>query len=272
MTEDEYLFQLARLLTRREDQIRSDVRGPLLEVLLRLRPLLLTLFAPGTSAPLRSFLYARLRPQLRAIIQPLSNIYYTLIRTALPATHTDLRTLNTAYFRLPPDTLPTPTLTTLLSNSIVLNRPARDLLAPSPTGLSPLTLQLERLLDATIQAAILRDAPPDAIASLLLTGTASRPTIRKGTVANAWLNRLAATTSSLLWSLNPPLQQEAADATPASAVERPLTGWRWNAVLDPKTCPICRPFHNTVAATPEDFPSGPPPLHPRCRCVTIPLY
>jgi hypothetical protein len=274
VTEDQYLFQLARLLTRREDQIRSEVRGPLLEVLLRLRALLLTLFAPGTSAPLRSFLYAQLRPQIRTTIQPLANAYFTLIRTALPPVHTDLRTLNTTFFRLPPNTFPTPTLTLLLTGATVLKRPARTLLAPGPTGLSPLTLQLERLLDASIQAAILRDAPAEAVATLLLTGTTSRPTIRKGTVANAWLDRLTATTSSLLWSLNPPLQQEAATASTSlpSAVDRPLTGWRWNAVLDPKTCPICRPLHNTLAATPDDFPSGPPPLHPYCRCVTIPLY
>lgn len=272
MTEDEYLLQLARALTRREDLLRSEIRTPLLELLLRLRALILTIYAPGTSAPLRTFLYSRLRPQILALIQPLTTTYYTSLRTILPELHTDLRTLNTAYFRLPDNTLPTPTLTTLLTTATILNRPARTLLAPGPTGISPLTLQLERLLETSVQAAILRDAPADAIASLLVTGTASRPTIRKGTIANAWLDRITATTSALLWSLNPPLQQQAADATPTSAVDRPITGWRWNAVLDPKTCPICRPLHNTVAASIDDFPSGPPPLHPRCRCITIPLY
>ena len=267
MTEQEFLVALARALTRREDLLSAELRPQLLEILLRIRQLLLTSFAPAGSAPLRSFLYAQLRQQILALLQPLINDYYTRIRVALRATHNDLLRINAEFFNVPLDRLTALTLDDLLTTATVLNRSARALLAPTATGISPLTLQLERLLDTTVQAAILRDDPVERISSLLLTGPATRPTIRKGTVANAWLDRLTATTSALLWSLAVPAQQQV-----TVEADTPPTAWRWNAILDPKTCPICRPLHNTVQTDYRNFPSGPPPVHPRCRCIILPVY
>jgi hypothetical protein len=267
MTEQQFLTALARALTRREDLLRSDLRPQLLELLLRIRALLLESFAPTTSAPLRSFLYSQLRPEILALIQPFANAYYASIRTILPEAHADLRRINATLFNLSPSTLPTPTLEALLTSATVLNRSARALLAPSPTGLSPITLQLERLLDTTILAAILRDEPTDRLTSHLFATTSAGPTIRKGTVSNAWLERLRATNSALLWSL---VTSSLTEAAALSA--RPPDRWQWNAVLDPATCPRCRPLHGTTAASPEDFPEGPSPLHPFCRCFPIPLW
>ena len=51
MTEQEFLTALARALTRREDLLRSTLRPQLLELLLRIRALLLQSFAPTASAP-----------------------------------------------------------------------------------------------------------------------------------------------------------------------------------------------------------------------------
>ena len=262
MTEDEYLLALARALTRAEDLLTTEARPLLLELAARIRALLLSSFAPATSAQLRAFLYSQLRPQILALLQPLTATYLNRLLALLPDLHTSLRTTNAAYFSVPQTDLTAPTAAALLASAQILRRPASTLLTPTPSGISPLTLQLERLLDTTVQAAILRDEPTPTILDLITT---SRTTIRKGTVTNAWLDRLGATSAALLWSLNPPIQQEAATLTP-----NPPTTWRWNAVLDPKTCPICRPLHNTVAPSPTDFPSGPPPLHPRCRCVILP--
>jgi hypothetical protein len=263
MTEDEYLLALARALTRNEDLLATEARPILLELALRIRALLLSSFAPATSAQLRAFLYAQLRPQILALIQPLTATYLTRLLALLPPTHASLRTINAEFFRIPPTALTTPTAPTLLTGATVLRRPASTLLTPSPTGLSPLTLQLERLLDITIQAAILRDEPTSRILDLI---TPSRTTISRGSALNAWLDRLRATTASILWSLNLAIQEEA-----ASLSDEPPTAWRWNAVLDPKTCPICRPLDGRVERTPTSFPSGPPPVHPYCRCVLIPI-
>jgi len=275
MTEDEYLLQLARAITSREDLIAAEVRPLLLELALRIRTLLLQSFGQATSQPLRALLYNQIRPQLLVLLQQLADLYYTQIRTTLPQLYTALLPIHARFANITPDSLTTPPLTDLLAGATVLNRSARDLLAPGPTGISPLTLQLERLLDTTIQPALLREVPTDKLLSSLVavrtsTGTASgilTPLLRKGTVVNAWSDRLGATTAALLWSLNLPIQQEATQVSDTSPAL-----WRWNAILDPKTCPICRPLDGTTAPTPDAFPNGAPPVHPRCRCITVPVF
>jgi hypothetical protein len=261
MTEDQLLEALARLLTRREDLTNAAFRRALLELALRIRALLSTL--PTEGQLLRTLRYNQLRPQILAALQTLTNTYYTELRLNLPTLHATLTELLYRFYAL--TTLPpAPTLDTLLTTTNVLNRSTRTLFAPAPTGLSPFTLQLERLLDTSVRAAILRDAP---LPELLDTITPrSARALRKSTVANAWFDRLGATTAAIYWSLVTPISTEAASTT-----DQPPTAWRWNAILDPKTCPICRPLHNTVAPNPNAFPNGAPPVHPRCRCITIPL-
>jgi hypothetical protein len=272
MTEDEYLLQLARAITSREDLIAAEVRPILLELALRIRALLFQSFGQTTSQPLRALLYNQLRPQILTLLQQLVDLYYTQIRTTLPDLYPILATTHARFART--DTIPTPPLTDLLAGATVLNRSARDLLSPGPTGISPLTLQLERLLDTTIQPALLRETTTDKLLASVVAvrtsnGTESgilTPLIRKGTVLNAWLDRLGATTAALLWSLNTPIQQEVISETD------PPDFYRWNAILDPKTCPICIPLDNTTAPTPAAFPNGAPPVHPRCRCITVPVF
>jgi SPP1 gp7 family putative phage head morphogenesis protein len=272
MTEDEYLLQLARAITKREDLIAAEIRPILLELALRIRALLFQSFGYAVGQPLRALLYNQLRPQILTLLQQLVDLYFTQIRTTLPDLYPLLATTHSRFARTTTP-IPTPPLTDLLTGTTVLNRSARDLLAPGPTGISPLTLQLERLLDTTIQPALLLETPTDKLLASLVavrtsTGTESgvlTPLIRKGTVINAWLDRLGATTAALLWSLNTPIQQEA-------VADNPPDFWRWNAILDPKTCPICRPLDGTTAPTPTAFPSGAPPVHPRCRCITVPIF
>ena len=43
----------------------------------------------------------------------------------------------------------------------------------------------------------------------------------------------------------------------------------WSAMLDVRTCPECAALHGTVRRASEGFEGGPPPLHPRCRCVPV---
>jgi SPP1 gp7 family putative phage head morphogenesis protein len=46
-----------------------------------------------------------------------------------------------------------------------------------------------------------------------------------------------------------------------------VTGYRWIATLDQRTCLVCAPLDNTV----QKFGEGPvPPLHPQCRCAIAP--
>jgi len=271
MTPDEYLVAIAKAITRAEDDLSRDLRPRLLELALRLRALLATL-GPSTSPTVRAFLYAQLRTQILELLQRLLvNPYYASLRTSLLALEPRLLPLAEKLLRLPKGTLSPSELEQLLRTTTVLSRPTAVLLAPGATGISPLTLQLERLLNTTVQSAFMRELPTpqllDAVLPQRLLRTSSVP---KGTAANAMYERLQATGAAVLWSLNTNTVQRA--SAEARLNDLAPTGWRWNAILDPRTCPICRPLHNTFAPEITDFPYGPPALHPRCRCVVIPEF
>ena len=108
MTEDEYLLQLARAITSREDLIAAEVRPLLLELALRIRALLFQSLGQSTSQPLRALLYNQLRPQILALLQQLADRYYAQIRTALPELYPLLATTHARFARIntPPQTPP----------------------------------------------------------------------------------------------------------------------------------------------------------------------
>ena len=244
MTEDAYILALARALTRDEDLLAAEARPLLLELALRIRALLLTL--PEGQA-LRAFTWRTMRLQVLVLLQQISNLIYLQIRTPLLPLATRIAT---------------PTAGTTL----------RTLFTPSAaTNASPYALQLLKLLENTVLPAFITDRPTPAIAGSILSvrniAGQARPALRKGDVANAWLARTKAITSATLWSLVVPIQQSAATATSTT-----ITGFRWNAILDPKTCPLCIALNGTVVKEIENFQPTPPPRHPLCRCVAIPLF
>jgi SPP1 gp7 family putative phage head morphogenesis protein len=46
-----------------------------------------------------------------------------------------------------------------------------------------------------------------------------------------------------------------------------VTGWRWLAVLDLRTCPICWALHGSIFKTKEKMAT-----HPNCRCTMTPVF
>ena len=268
MDEDAYILALARALTRDEDLLAAEARPLLLELALRIRALLLTL--PEGQA-LRAFTWRTMRLQILELLQQISNLIYTQIRDPLLPLATSITTSTAKFFRLPLTDLPTPTLTTLITTPTA-GTTLRTLFSPTAaTNASPYAGQLLKLLENTVLPAFLTDRPTPAIAGSILSvrtvAGEARPALRKGDVANAWLARTKAITSATLWSLVVPIQQA---ATTASA--RPIKGFRWNAILDPKTCPLCVALNGTVVKELQDFQPAPPPRHPLCRCVAIPLF
>lgn len=273
MTDDEkrHLEALARLIAGAEDRLAAALRPQVLELSLQLRQLLAQL-GPSTAPAVRALLYSRLRPQILALLQRLLvNPYYAALRESLLAVEPRLLPLAEKLLRLPRATLAPSPLEALLAGTSVLGRPTSALLAPDGSGISPLTLQLERLLNTTVQSATLREEPLTALLSAVgPERTPRNGAVPKGTAANAIYDRLQATGAAVLWSLN--TNTVARAAREAGINDLAPTGWRWNAVLDPRTCPVCRPLHDTFAPEITDFELGPPPLHPRCRCVLLPQF
>jgi hypothetical protein len=268
MNEDEaYLRALAALTFRAENTLNADLYPLLLALVLRLRPLLATL--PNASIS-RQLDYPRIRRTITTEIQTTSNAIFALVRPALNALEPQALELSANYFSA---TIPLqPRFSAeLLQQTRIGPQSLLTLFTPTAaTGLSPFTLQFLNLLERSLQPRFLTNTPTtEIIETLVPVRTRPRliPIPAKGTILSSWRARVSAITAAAFWAIVYNTQQRAAAISP----RRP-TGWRWNAILDPKTCPICRPLHNTTAEAPWAFPEGPPPIHPQCRCVVLPTY
>lgn len=276
MTNEQYLRELARALTRREDLTAAQAKDKLYELALRIYALLITRLPPTRFE--RELRWPALRAEALRAIEPVAQELYALLTEGVIAAESEAIRLALRLYGLPAGAIgPRPTAQLLLETR-VLAQPLSVLGAPSGvTGVSPLALQLMRLLERSVFPAFFADLPTAAIVSKVAqvrTRNGQREALAtKGSVANAWRERFRGITAATIWGPVAIATERAAAAAVAQgilpAAQPPL--WRWNAVLDPRTCPVCRPLDGTTAPSPRAFPSGPPPLHPLCRCVVIPI-
>jgi hypothetical protein len=200
---------------------------------------------------------------------------YAALRFSLLGAEGAVSAYTAALLQMPIDALPPRTPADVHAQTRVLNASLTALFTPSPlTRVSPFALQLLRLIEASVNAALIRNAPTPEVADAVAPPPRATPEGRrrprvapKGTALNAMVARVGSVTAAALWAL-PAASQRRALALGAE----PPDAWRWYAVLDARTCAICRPLHGTTAPTPDAFPFGPPALHPRCRCVVLPVY
>lgn len=179
-------------------------------------------------------------------------------------------------YALPAQALVPRPVTELLDATVVLGAPISRLFTPDPrSGSSPFALQLLRLLERSLLPIFFQELPTQVAAERVIgtrtTAGIVTPVPRRGTVANAWVERYRAIVAAALWSVVTPAQLRAVSAVALTGAAAPVA-WQWNAILDPRTCPICRPLDGAIAPTPDAFPRGAPPLHPLCRCIVLPLF
>jgi hypothetical protein len=268
MTPNAFLREVAAAITRQEDLNDREVRDILYELALRLYALLLARL-PATNFE-RQLRWPQLRAELLPQFQRTSDVIREVLYSRIAATNELLRSPIGSYFEIPPNAIRLRPLPEVLDTTRVLATPLSELFTPSPvTGLSPFAVQLLRLAERSLLPAFFKDEDTRTVASRVIgtrtvagrqTGIATR-----GTIASAWRERLRGITAGALWAQLVPLQELALQQSGGVA-----TGWEWIAVLDPKTCPVCRPLDGTTAPAPALFPRGAPPLHPKCRCVVIP--
>lgn len=264
---EDYIRALALAITRQEDQTDSEMKGALFLLALRIRALVLTLPDSGIARQLE---YPRLAPRILGEIQNTSNRIFAILRTRLEGIERlSLQAAGQLFDTTPPQGRP---VSILLEQTRVGVQSLLALFRPNERiGSSEFAAQLMRLLDKSLQLEFLRDTPTDAVADKVVEVRIRKgdevPVVNKGSVANAWRFRAKAVVAAAYWQIAFNAQQR----TAVNAV-RVIEEWEWNAVLDPKTCPICRPLDGERSPYPNGFPQGPPPLHPNCRCILIPIY
>lgn len=262
-----FVRTVALTLTRQEDITNKDAQDALYRFALAIYWLLLRQLPEGQLERLMA--WQRLRPRVIALAEEAAAQLHEALTPRLIATEAALQEPTAQLYGVAP--LPPRPIGVVLAETRVLGIGVSRLLTPSPAGApSPFATQLVRLLERTLLPQIMRDSALDAITASILTPrtTRGRTTLlpRKGTAANAFRERFRSITAASFWALTTPTLLRYATQTGVS-----ITEWRWNAILDPKTCPVCRPLHNTTAPLPAAFPHGAPPLHPNCRCYALPV-
>lgn len=276
MTITEYVRQLAEVLTRQEDLSDAEARDILYELALRIYALLLRDLPSGRFE--RYMAWPRIRRELIPLLLHTNDRIQQILYSRLTAVEQLIQAPVAEYINIPPNALPPRPVAELLDRTVVSGQRVSELFVPAPrTGVSPFVLQLLSMLERSVLGAFFQDTPTLQVAQKVIgvrtRGAQQVPVVTKGTVANAWRERLRSITAAALWNtVTPAIERGAAVAAQRSGGQRRVQQWRWNAVLDPATCPVCRPLHNTTAPTPQMFPRGAPPLHPRCRCIAVPEW
>lgn len=273
MTPNEYLRELAQAITQQEDLNDDEAKDVLYELALRIYALLLRELPDERLERYMRWRQIRTRIvlELLSVNDRLAQQLYTRMAT------TELLVSDVArrYFQLPIGAVPPRLLTEVLDTTRVVGVPVSGLFVRNPrTGLTPFVTQLLQLLERSVVGMFFTDPPTAELAAKVIGVRTSVgrqvPVASKGTVANAWRDRVQSIVAAALWGTVQPAIGRAAETARQSGASRQVLQWRWSAILDPRTCPVCRPLHRRLEESPEDFPQGPPPLHPRCRCVLIP--
>ena len=277
---DAYALLIAQHLLEREREMDRRLRALLYLALLELAPLIAALPNEPMS---RSVRWRALRPTIYAYITPLSDALNAALNEALLALEPLILALATARISTAPPPPPRPLAAirnaTRVPNgrlALLFNRPPRPLFtAPAPSAFDR---QLYGVLDRLILGAT---APSATLATTLLNAPPTPPTTRAptrprlpqapqgpGSVFSNWRHRINATISHALWSQHTDAATRAWTTATSDAPEP--EGWRWNAVLDPATCPYCRRRDGETHPTLTAF-GDLPPAHARCRCIVIPI-
>ena len=284
MTPDEYLIASGTALRRNEKSVEDDTKALLLLLLWRLRQSLIASL-PDNGLSRQLTLEALLAPFarelqdysaqfLRILLLQLEEIDAEHSRRA--AEYAGLQLTLRDYRPRRGDDL----LSTTRSGGLT---PLR-LFTPSPTtGLSPYTAGHLRAIRAKILAGLMRDDSTIEIARTIVAERTRagfiQPINSRGTTYSALRNRDTALIANAVWEVSgyaerAVFQRQAyltTDYAPVPGVPGfASAGWRWHAILDPATCPICRPLDGLTRDRPTAFPYT-PPVHPRCRCRILPI-
>lgn len=274
MTNDEFLRELAIALTRLEDLTAPEAEQVLYELATRIYALLLAKL-PETRVE-RYWAWPQLRREIEPLLQSAAQRLSALAFSRTIAAEDAVVALAAQLFDLPPKALVPRSAERVLDETRVLEMPVSMMFAPEPrTGLITFALQMLRLLERQVLAGLVAEASREELARKVLEVRTVRgrgqPRFPRGTVANAWRERFRSVLAGALWGVVTPTLNRATTAQQLLSDRITVLEWRWNAILDPRTCPICRPLHNTTAPSPQLFPRGAPPLHPLCRCVVLPV-
>jgi len=284
MTENEYLLSTYSLLSKYEAQVNNDTKALLLLLLWRLRQALIaSLPDKGLS---RRLLLSPLLYTFGLELQAYSDLYLSILLTQLEevdALHAE-RAAEYAGLRLTlRDYKPRRGEALLGSTRSGGNTLLARFTPDEKTGLSPYTNSHLNAIRGRLLGALIREDATIEIARLIVAERTRsgivQPINARGTIYSTLRNRDTALTSNAIWEVSGVAERAVFERKKYLTTQYPEfegapiygeRGWRWNAVLDPATCPVCRPLDGLIRQRITEFPYI-PPVHPRCRCRILPI-
>jgi len=260
--EKKLLTLLVVLTGRVENQLRQVGRQTLVPIYILLRRLVLQL---STTGIFRQYEWLRLRDQARLILMRLSDSFSSELLARLNLMEPGLRRIAADHINRPlPPALPQRTMAETATATVVLGAPLSQQFAPGATNLF-VERHLEDL-DRTVQKGLMADRSTADIADDVIKVTTirgeERGVLGTGSAARRAASKLRNFAAAAVWAV---VNSETSRIWQTGGPRE----WIWIAVLDPATCPICRPLANQVRPTRAGFGIE-PPAHPNCRCVILP--
>ena len=284
MTEEEkrqerLLLLLLALSQQTEKQINGAYRPTLLNSMRKIRRLIQRMSPSGQFRALEwQILAPQALPMLEEITVSMRSAILPEIQTLLPEVQ------DAAYdYSLPEETEPQqlqPVSQQQLLNTLqIAGAGALVAMMGNRNGPNRYTLGMASDLSKTVRGMILGEKTTQEISDKVLKLLNNRgkvvAKINTGSYANQMWARSKNTVAAVVWDgVSQQLMESWKDVS--------ATRWRWNARLDPKTCPICRPLSGKILPKPVRMQMtrwgiqapgvpGYPPIHANCRCSILPL-
>jgi len=266
--EDEWMLALLAIASRFENGLMRDVRRTVLQANADFRNLVAQM---SPSGAFRMFEWSRLQPELYEVFSPIDDALWKAFPDPLFVFQNQSTEAALTYVdqRVPRDTpwsrgelmLATAVAGTTLQSLLRANNDFR------------LSRRMARDADKLVRTKLLQDASTAAIADKVMRVTTRKGkqvlTSRGGTFTNQISTRVRNLIAGAVWDVGNKSTMRVFEKTNVRL-------WRWNAVLDPATCPICAPLNGQIVNQPTSFVSTQygrqqPPVHPNCRCVIMPV-
>ena len=267
--QEQFLLLLLSLATRRERQILQDNRPFFLNAMRELRRLVQRMSPVGEF---RQYEWARLRREVPRLINDLVDDFTNVLMPELVGLVAPIQEFGQDYADVEQLTY-TPQTEQQLLETVFIDKTKLPLAAYLIYN-GRLARDLENQLNRTVDVGLLRGDTTQKISNDILRLTVRNgqlvPVVRTGSFANRALTQVQNTMDGAVWGV---INQNLKIAWQNT---RPVR-WAWNAVLDSRTCPICAPLDGKIVPEPPTFVSTGysrtlPPVHPRCRCVILPVF
>ena len=261
---EKLLVALLALSKRIEKQMMKRLNSTYVKAMMQLRKLILELEREGL---IRTLQWDRLRSRVIQILRPI----FVQLRDELPELllrlDDNVVRVISRILEIEPPPFEERSKADIMRDTRLVQKRLIDIIGDGVLVPGSLYTTMFNDLDKTIRTEFLKDKPTNEIADKIIV-TARRfgrniPKIKTGSYANRELNLINNTVIGATWSVVNKNAEKMFDLVPAAK-------WEWVAKLDPKTCPICRPLDGMIRDNPSDFPFD-IPVHPRCRCLIVPI-